>query len=401
MSVSAELRHGRQKREKKKSFSYRRHPDHRKEFKYECEICKPERRFKKPQDKGNHDKDKHGSSTCITPKTPRPSENSTLQMLYTDNTGLSVSSHSLDTIKAENLNSFVVAEIQPNRAYNRRCKAVVNRLCLFMQKEFKGQLTPSEIRKCGSLGKGTAVKGKSDADLVVFLENFHTMPELQENLDNILREMEMLLYGCGKCKVEGRTSHAVKVSVSCDGHSHSVDILPSVNILKLEKKKAIYKEMARSPHDRKYYSVPLAPLQVAFVAAVPTKVKTLIRVIKYWRKMYFEESAGDKKLPSSYPLELIVIGEWKKAKSPKTFDLHKGLFHVATAIKNFTTLKHSWNSKSNSKHACRDSYYVMDPANPFNDVMKASNCWEMVAEKAESFLKFPLFHGLTTNDGWV
>lgn len=47
--------------------------------------------------------------------------------------------------------------------------------------------------------------------------------------------------------------------------------------------------MAKSSrYDREYYSVALAPLQIDFVAEVPTKVKTLIRLIKYWRKTAFK-----------------------------------------------------------------------------------------------------------------
>lgn len=40
--------------------------------------------------------------------------------------------------------------------------------------------------------------------------------------------------------------------------------------------------------EQKYYSSAFAPLQVDFVSQVPTKVKTLIRLIKYWRKTEFE-----------------------------------------------------------------------------------------------------------------
>lgn len=40
--------------------------------------------------------------------------------------------------------------------------------------------------------------------------------------------------------------------------------------------------------EKEYYSAALAPLQVEFVARAPTKVKTLIRLIKYWRKTEFK-----------------------------------------------------------------------------------------------------------------
>lgn len=44
----------------------------------------------------------------------------------------------------------------------------------------------------------------------------------------------------------------------------------------------------RSEREKKYYSSAFAPLQVDFVSQVPTKVKNLIRLIKYWKKTEFE-----------------------------------------------------------------------------------------------------------------
>lgn len=43
-----------------------------------------------------------------------------------------------------------------------------------------------------------------------------------------------------------------------------------------------------SDREQGYYSSAFAPLQVDFVSQVPTKVKTLIRLIKYWRKTEFK-----------------------------------------------------------------------------------------------------------------
>ena len=51
----------------------------------------------------------------------------------------------------------------------------------------------------------------------------------------------------------------------------------------------IYAEMAPVSLDTKeYYSAALAPLQIQFVSRIPTKVKNLIRLTKYWRKTDFE-----------------------------------------------------------------------------------------------------------------
>lgn len=54
-------------------------------------------------------------------------------------------------------------------------------------------------------------------------------------MNDILDQMEYYLKKYGECIVEETTAHAVKVSITCHGHSHDVDILPSVNILKKSK----------------------------------------------------------------------------------------------------------------------------------------------------------------------
>lgn len=76
------------------------------------------------------------------------------------------------------------------------------------------------------------MKGKSDADLVVFLAKLTTISELRENLDNILDRMKLYLDKYAGCKWIGTTPYAVQVSVNCHGHIHSVDILPSVDIVR-------------------------------------------------------------------------------------------------------------------------------------------------------------------------
>lgn len=66
------------------------------------------------------------------------------------------------------------------------------------------------------------------------------MSNLRDNLRDILARMKVHLGTYGGCDVEGTTSHAVKVSVNCHGHSHSVDILPSADILKYSMLNIIY-----------------------------------------------------------------------------------------------------------------------------------------------------------------
>lgn len=56
----------------------------------------------------------------------------------------------------------------------------------------------------------------------------------------------------------------------------------------------------------------------------------------------FQERTDGKRLPSSYILELIAIGEWGNAGKPQNFDLCKGLYHVFRAIADYRSLRHAW-----------------------------------------------------------
>lgn len=380
------------------SFKYRRrNPD---QFPYVCDTCVPQRRFLLPRDKKYHDESKRHQDGILIAATSNVFEYSSPGSL--PRFGLSASTTSLSSITAEELNLYVRKEIEPDKNYNKKCNAMVDQLCKFMLNSFPKKLRPSEIRKCGSLGKGTAVKGKSDADLVVFLAKLSTMSDFLKHSEDILNQMKVYLKKHPKCHVVDTTLHAVQVSFSCHGHDHSADILPSVDILAKNTKQYIYAEMESLHKDsRKYYSAALAPLQIEFVSGVPTKVKTLIRLLKYWRKTEFQESSGKQKLPSSYILELIVIGKWGDAGKPENFNLCIGFYNVLNAIAHYERLKYAWTVNYNFNYIS-DPYYVVDPANPFNNVMEtACNCWNMVAEKAKQFLESPLFRGLSESNEWV
>lgn len=90
-------------------FEYRReHPD---EFPYVCDICVPERRFRLPVNKSNHDRSAHGN---LMPATSHLFEYSLPQSL--PSSSLSGCSPTLSSITAGELNTFVLKEIEPDTA---------------------------------------------------------------------------------------------------------------------------------------------------------------------------------------------------------------------------------------------------------------------------------------------
>lgn len=125
---------------RKYSFQHRR--ENTKLFPHFCDTCFPKRHFRLPPHKQRHDKDKHGN--------PMPEKSTFHEYLSQQSrkiVNLPDSTPSPSSFTADNLNSFILEKIEPDTAYNQRCKAVVNRLCHFMQNNFPNKLRPSEVVK--------------------------------------------------------------------------------------------------------------------------------------------------------------------------------------------------------------------------------------------------------------
>ncbi|KAK3100245.1 hypothetical protein FSP39_016906 [Pinctada imbricata] len=299
-------------------------------------------------------------------------------------------SSDLDTkLTTSEMNRYVASTIEPDHAYNASCSAVVDRLVHFLQNNVPSDLRPQEVIKGGSLGKGTAVKNRSDADLVVFLSDpqYDSIAKMKKEMSRVRTVLRRFLEDHGECQITGETQFAVKVQLSChSGYDLDVDILPTCNILATKSPEAVFSEMRqKSDADKRFYSAPLVKLQMEFVErkiSSVTKLRTLVRTVKFWRKTAFEESSA-RRLPVSYPLELITIGEWEDAGRPRDFDIRKGFYRVLDALTKYQNFRKVWNDNYDSQFNVHSAPYVMDPANPFNNVMDASNSWDQVAERAQ------------------
>lgn len=128
---------------RKYSFAYRRsNPG---QFPYVCDTCVPQRRFLLPLDQKRHEQSRRHHNGILKAATSSFSAYSAPRSL--PKFDFSASSSSLSSVTESNLNIFVLNEIEPDTAYNQSCRAVVDRLCQFMQNNFPGQLRPSEVRK--------------------------------------------------------------------------------------------------------------------------------------------------------------------------------------------------------------------------------------------------------------
>lgn len=296
-------------------------------------------------------------------------------------------------------------KIEPNTEFLQKCNESVDTLVRHLHNigRHNSKYQPKEVVKSGSLSKGTAVKDKSDIDLVVYMNDDGTNIESQRK--QAVEYLEEYLKLHDKCKIDGKTQAAVKVQLRVDlTECMDVDVLPT--FIYYDNPRQIYERMKYDYSFRETASAALAPLQRDFVQSKcygKPKIKQLIRLVKYWKRTCLEDGSS-KRLPTSYPLELITIGEWEDAGKPGNFDMRQGLYHVMKALQNYKRIKRVWYDNyteelTRSAGVCK-GYYVIDPANPYNNVMTRCDEWDYVSTQVGQFLQQRLFHSLIPRSDW-
>ncbi|XP_028407281.1 2'-5'-oligoadenylate synthase 3-like [Dendronephthya gigantea] len=298
-------------------------------------------------------------------------------------------------VTATDLNSFIAEELQPTEEFNREMQETVGKICEFLRRHME----PDQIVKGGSLGKGTAVRGRCDIDLVLVLNGVEGAEDLKRKLPEIRVKIKTMLtiYSGGFTIVPGSlkdSSFLVKFSVKGTHGNIDVDLLPT---FKYEDLQSLYRKMRTDQRHSEYYSVALAQRKVAFVGRQPANVKNLIRLVKYWKKEKVTSMSG-----GSYLMELITIHLWEENTryGNGTFDTLKAFHGVMKALEEYHSLNVIWTtnySASEIPHEVksRPGPLVMDPANPMNNVCTAFDL-ERLGRAAREVRRSPMLDGVSS-----
>lgn len=244
----------------------------------------------------------------------------------------------------------------------------VDQLVRFLhQQKFLSRHSVAMVVKGGSLGKGTPIKGKSDIDLVVYLNGFSGMEEFKRIRSDILRELETKAktYHAGGLKDVKLTEYSVQGKFN----GEDLDILPTIETINTGSGKgAAYNAMARafnSQAEAQAYSASLSPLQIDFVSGQNETVKRVIRLVKYWKA---KRGVNIR----SYTAELVTIYADRKGYGRSTRTLFEA---VMTLLKDAESLKVAFDDNYSSQQYTSSMRppYVLDPANPFKDTLENSN----------------------------
>lgn len=325
-------------------------------------------------------------------------------------------------LQSSDLGRFIDNHVQADANFRDCCGEVIDTIVKHLQ-GISGKLKPKRVLKSGSLGKGTAVKGRADIDLVIMLNEYTEVEQLMKDMEQLLKSLKAHVLKLDKVKHQKTTRYSVQIETMCrKQHNHDVDILPAVDLLEAGcSTDDIFRKMASaSPTDIHEYSVSLAPIQLEIIKQLPPKVKSLITLIKYWKEKYLKgenepemPSLAEKRFdkpnwPTSYPFELVIISAWNDVGNPENFDMAKALHAVLTSLinhKSFKIMLEKQMKYSSSLARKSKTPFIMDPANPFNDMYHGlvggeAFDWENVVPEAKRWLSQPLFSGIKPSKQW-
>nr|XP_042702488.1 2'-5'-oligoadenylate synthase 3-like [Chrysemys picta bellii] len=314
---------------------------------------------------------------------------------------------------ARKLDKFIFDALQPDSTFLRQAGQAIDTICEFLKRNCFADRPPPRIKvlkvvKGGSLGKGTSLKSSSDADLVVFLSCFKGYDDQETNRAGIIKEIERMLEKCQQQRhfevfiEQSRWPNprvlSFMMSSKTLNESIEFDVLPAYNALSSGAKPSsqVYEELIQSCSRGGEFSTCFTELQRDFVVDRRTKVKSLIRLVKYWYKQHirpYKEYLGKgESLPPQYALELLSVYAWEQGSRDRAFDMAEGFRTVLELIRQYKQLCVYWTINYNFADEVLGGFLhhqlqkarpiILDPADPTGIVGEGSR-WDLVAQEAE------------------
>nr|XP_048278264.1 2'-5'-oligoadenylate synthase 2 isoform X2 [Myodes glareolus] len=321
------------------------------------------------------------------------------------------------------LDKFIKDFLQPNEKFLDNIGKAVYIICEFLKNNcFKDSSTKvQKVVKGGSTAKGTALKYGSDADIVVFLsplKNFDSqkeerslfVQEIQRQLEIFQKTQELEV----KFEISKRTAPRVlSFTLKSRSLSESVDfdVLPAYDALGqlhpgFTSRPKAYKELIAlwksSGFEEGEFSTCFTELQRDFIEPQPTKLKSLIRLVKHWYKQCKRKMKPKPSLPPKYALELLTVYAWEQGSGMEDFDTAEGFRTVLDLVIKYQQLCIFWTVNYNFEDELIRTFLlaqiqkkrpvILDPADPTGDVGGGDLWhWHLLAKEANEWLSSSCF----------
>jgi len=223
----------------------------------------------------------------------------------------------------------------------------------------------AQVVKGGSVGKGTAITGTTDAEVVFFLKG---LPKGQQSkwLPSLLKAV------AGVLTEHLSTGHGVEDICTTDDSVH-MKVKGCVEVdLRFSPDFETYTEVIQAmgqqrPDTRKYFDTALVKEQVQFISKQPGQVKVTMRLLKWWRNQ--QRWSSPLTTPSDDVLELIAV---YSALQTKPGDQRMAVANAMSLMARFQELRIVWSNYYEKEDIwsplLQQRPLLMDPVNPFLNV---------------------------------
>ncbi|XP_055462383.1 2'-5'-oligoadenylate synthase-like protein 1 isoform X2 [Psammomys obesus] len=210
----------------------------------------------------------------------------------------------LYSFPASKLDSFVAQWLQPSREWKEEVLESVQAVEQFLRQEnFHGErglardMRVLKVVKVGSFGNGTVLRSTTDVELVVFLSCFHSFQEEAKHHQAVLRLIQKRISYCQDLLDLGLNNLSVIEGVPSalfftlrtreTWEPITVTIVPAYRALgpscpNSQLPSEVYVNLIKANGYPGNFSPSFSELQRNFVKHRPTKLKSLLRLIKHW-----------------------------------------------------------------------------------------------------------------------
>ncbi|XP_042525524.1 2'-5'-oligoadenylate synthase-like protein [Dipodomys spectabilis] len=314
----------------------------------------------------------------------------------------------LYSIPASRLDSFVSQWLQPRHEWKEEVLEAVRTVEQFLRQEcFQGdrslgqEVQVLKVVKVGSFGNGTVLRNETDVELVVFLSCFHSFGEeakIYQAIKLMQRSVwcskDLLALGLRDARMEEVPSALVLTMEPIN-----VTIMPAFRALgpSVQPPTEVYVRLIQACRYPGNFSPSFGELQRNFVKHRPTKLKSLLRLVKHWYYQYVKAKCPRANLPPLYALELLTVYAWEEGtKEENNFRLEEGLTTVMELLQEYELICIHWTkfySLQNPiigdcvrKQLKKQRPIILDPADPTHNVAGGYR-WDIVAQRASQCLK--------------
>uniref|UniRef100_A0A8C3KMZ4 2'-5'-oligoadenylate synthetase like n=1 Tax=Calidris pygmaea TaxID=425635 RepID=A0A8C3KMZ4_9CHAR len=304
------------------------------------------------------------------------------------------------TVTPNMLDTWIMDVLQPSTDFRNQVKQTIKQICDFLKED--SPLLPPFPLSCY-------------ADVVLFLSCFSSYQDQKQNRKYILDLIKMRLHDCRQSltftvdisepryKGPGNTPRSLSLTLysKINPESTEVDILPAYDALGQVRRDSwldpnLYKEayvgLLKASGGPGEFSPCFTELQKKFVKRYPAKLKSLLRLVKYWYKEWVKPRCGTNDLPPKYALELLTIYAWEQGTGSKeSFNMAEGFRTVMELLCRHQEICIYWEGCYSLQHSEISAHVksllrkprpvILDPADP-TGILGQGDRWDLVAREA-------------------